>query len=448
MARATESWAAMEFKGIDLGDKRLNQRAILLAEQLSGNPTASIPQACGGWAETAAAYRFFGQDRLDWSDVMEPHWQCSSERMRACDVVLCLDDTTELNFNAQDIAGLGPLSYEAQRGVYVHATYAVTPQREPLGVLNAWMWARERKGADGVRAGEKESTRWIEGYERVADQAADLPGTRLVYVADREADIIALMRRAHDLGCPADWLIRARHNRVLPEGQRLWDHATQAEPLGEIRFTLPGRQRQKAREVHQQIWSRRIDLPGAQGGVVSISCVIAREIDAPAGVTPIEWRLLTNRDVPDLAEAARLIDWYRARWEVETFFHVFKNGCRVEALQLSTIERIERALAVFMVVAWRIARLMRLGRTCPELDAGLLFETDEWKAAFILNRKTPPDKPPQLNEVIRLVARLGGFLARKGDGEPGVKTIWLGLQRIVDFVAGIKYMRELEHQIC
>jgi hypothetical protein len=164
---------------------------------------------------------------------MEPHWQSSTERMRACEVVLCLDDTTELNFNGQDITGLGPLSYEAQRGMYVHATYAVTPQREPLGVLNAWMWARERKGTDGVRGGEKESTRWIEGYERVAEQAADLPGTRLVYVADRESDILALMRRARDLGCPADWLIRAQHNRVLPEGQRLWDHAAQAEPLGE-----------------------------------------------------------------------------------------------------------------------------------------------------------------------------------------------------------------------
>jgi hypothetical protein len=438
----------MEFKGIDLGDKRLNRRAILLAEQLSGSPTASIPQACGGWAETAAAYRFFAQDKLEWTDVMEPHWQSSSERMRACEVVLCLDDTTELNFNGQDITGLGPLSYEAQRGMYVHATYAVTPQREPLGVLNAWMWARERKGTDGVRGGEKESTRWIEGYERVAEQAADLPGTRLVYVADRESDILALMRRARDLGCPADWLIRAQHNRVLPEGQRLWDHAAQAEPLGEIRFMLHGRQRQKARQVHQQIWSRRIDLPDAEAGVVSINCLVAREINAPAGVTPIEWRLLTNRDVPDLAEAAQLIDWYRARWEVETFFHVLKNGCRVEALQLSTIERIERALAVFMVVAWRIARLMRLGRTCPDLDAGLLFEPDEWKAAFILNKKTPPDKPPRLNEVVRLVAMLGGFLARKGDGEPGVKTIWQGMQRVVDFAAGIRYVRELEHQTC
>ena len=438
----------MEFKGIDLGDKRLNRRAILLAEQLSGNPTASIPQACGGWAETAAAYRFFAQDKLEWTDVMEPHWQCSSERMRACDVVLCLDDTTELNFNGQEIAGLGPLSYEAQRGMYVHATYAVTPQREPLGVLNAWMWARKREDADGVRCDVKESTRWIEGYERVAEQAADLPGTRLVYIADRESDLSALMRRARDLGCPADWLIRSRHNRALPGNQRLWEQTTQAEPLGEIRFTLHARQGQKAREVHQQIWSRRIDLPDVADGVVSISCLVAREIDAPAGVTPIEWRLLTNRDVPDLAGAAQLIDWYRARWEVEIFFHVLKNGCRVEALQLSTIERIERALAMFMIVAWRIARLMRLGRTCPDLDAGLLFEPDEWKAAFILNKKAPPDKPPRLNEVVRLVAMLGGFLARKGDGEPGVKTIWRGMQRIVDFAAGIKYVREAEHQTC
>jgi len=124
------------------------------------------------------------------------------------------------------------------------------------------------------------------------------------------------------------------------------------------------------------------------------------------------------------------------------FFPVLKNGCRVEALQLSTLARLERALALFMVVAWRIARLMRLGRTCPDLDAALLFERDEWKAAYILNRKKVPQPPPRLNQVVRLVAMLGGFLARKGDGEPGVQTIWLGLQRVVDFAAGIIFARE------
>ncbi|MBK3824464.1 IS4 family transposase, partial [Paraburkholderia aspalathi] len=181
-------------------------------------------------------------------------------------------------------------------------------------------------------------------------------------------------------------------------------------------------------------------------GTVSATCVIAREIDAPAGVAPVEWRLLSNREVADFDQAVQLIDWYRARWEVEMFFHVLKNGCRVEALQLSSIDRIERALALFMVLAWRIARLMRLGRTCPDLDAGLMFEPDEWRAAFILNRKAPPSAAPRLNEVVQLVAMLGGFLARKGDGEPGVKTIWQGLQRVMDFAAGIRYAREIGHE--
>ena len=87
---------------------------------------------------------------------------------------------------------------------------------------------------------------------------------------------------------------------------------------------------------------------------------------------------------------------------------------------------------------------MRLGRTCPDLNAQLMFEPDEWKAAYILNQKKVPGEPPTLNEVVRLVARLGGFLARKGDGEPGVKTIWLGMQRILDFTAGIRFYKELQ----
>ena len=123
-------------------------------------------------------------------------------------------------------------------------------------------------------------------------------------------------------------------------------------------------------------------------------------------------------------------------------FHVFKNGCKIEAMQLGAIENIERALVLYLIVAWRIARLMRLGRTCPDMDAALMFDRDEWQAAYILNKQKLPQKTPTLNEVVRLVARLGGFLARKGDGEPGVKTVWLGMQRIIDFAAGVRYSRE------
>lgn len=169
---------------------------------------------------------------------------------------------------------------------------------------------------------------------------------------------------------------------------------------------------------------------------------MAREIGAPAGTKPVEWRLLTNREAPTAADVVELIDWYRARWEIETFFHVVKNGCRIEALQLSAIERLERALALFMVVAWRIAHLMRTGRTCPDLDATLFFDPDEIRGAYLLTKKKPPITPPTLNEVLRLIATLGGFLARKGDGEPGVKTLWLGLQRVMDAAATIQALRE------
>lgn len=331
-------------------------------------------------------------------DILQPHRQCTRARMAPHPVVLCLRDTTELDFNGQAIAGLGPLSYEAQRGMYLHPTLAVSAAREPLGVLDAWMWARERKAPDGTRPGVKESLRWMEGYARVAERAAELPETRLVYVADRESDIRELMVRARDLGTPADWLLRSKHNRALPEGGRR--------------------------------------------GTFEVTCLIARELGAPAGVKPIEWRLLTNRMAETLEAVAELIDWYRARWEIELLFLVLKEGCRVEALHLATMERIERALALFLVVAWRIARLMRLGRAVPDLDAALLLAPEERQAAYILAKKPLPKQPPRLHAVLRLIAQLGGFLGRKGDGEPGVKTIWLGLQRVMDFAAGIKFARE------
>ena len=133
-----------------------------------------------------------------------------------------------------------------------------------------------------------------------------------------------------------------------------------------------------------------------------------------------------------------LIEWYRARWEIERFFDVLKNACRVEALQLAYQERLERALALFMIVAWRIVRLMRLGGTGPDLDAELFFEPIEWKMAFVLLKKKPPTHPPTLNTVIRTIAMLGGFLGRKSDGEPGAKTLWIGLQRVFDAILGIE----------
>lgn len=435
------SWAQDEFKTLELGDQRLNTRAVLLAERLSSKPTESIPNACLGWAETQAAYRFLSNPRSDWQALLEPHWASSLERMRQHKVVLNIQDTTELDFNGRQTAGLGPLSYEAQRGMYLHPTYAISPEREPLGVLDAWMWARESKGSDGQRPGIKESLRWIEGYERVAERAKALPSVRQVYVADREADILALLVKARDLEYAADYLVRCQHNRALPSGDKLWAKLAQAPVLGSVRFELPSGRGRKGRCVQQNIRAEQVEIGDGAGGQLSVTCVLAEESNPPAGSKPVLWRLLSNRPVRTLEEAIGLIDWYRARWEIELFFLILKEGCRIQALQLGHIERIETALALYLVVAWRINRLMRLGRSLPELPADLLFEKDEWQAAYILNKKPVPKTAPQLNAVVRLIARLGGFLCRKGDGEPGVKTLWLGLRDIAVFVEGVRFAR-------
>lgn len=412
-----------------------------LAERLSSKPTESIPNACSGWAETQAAYRFLSNAKADWQTLLEPHWACSLERMRGHAVVLNIQDTTELDFNGRHSTGLGPLSYEAQRGMYLHPTYAISPAREPLGVLDAWMWARESKGPQGSRGGIKESTRWIEGYERVAERAQALPQVRQVYVADREADILALLLKARDMGHPADYLIRCQHNRALPEGDKLWARLAQARVLGRVTFELPAGRGRKARSVTQRLRAQTIELGDGTGGRLTLTCVLAEEIDPPAAAKPVVWRLLSNRPATTLEQAVELVDWYRARWEIELFFLILKEGCRIEALQLGSVERMETALALYLVVAWRINRLMRLGRALPQLPADLLFEPDEWQAAFILNKKPLPKQIPTLNSVVRLIAQLGGFLGRKGDGEPGAKTLWLGLRDIAVFVEGVRFAR-------
>lgn len=484
-----------ELATINLGDKRLNKRAALVVEKLFSNPTASFPKACKGMGETVATYRLFDHVDVTWDKILTPHWECAEQRAKAYPVVLAPQDTTELDFNGQEIRGLGPLSYPAQRGMYLHATLMISPEREALGVVDAWMYTRplsaeqlaklppvpvtkkaEKKLAKemaklaqsaasaSIEMGEssgasvatetapataqpavKESTRWIEGYDRVADMAERLaPTTRVVYIADREGDILALMKRAQERGNPADWLVRAQHDRKLHEGEKLWDSVAETAPLGGLTFNLVAKKGEKARTITQEIQVKSVML--GRGGKIAATCLIATEVGAPPDTEPVCWRLLTNRSVTTLEQAIELIDWYRARWEIEIFFHVLKNGCTVEKMQLDTIEKIQNALAMYMVVAWRIMYLMRMGRTCPDLPAELVFEPDEIRVAYLLREKEPPkDRLPTINEVLRLVAQIGGFLARKGDGEPGVQTIWRGIQELRVAVTTVRVLRKLGH---
>ncbi|MBK8752430.1 MAG: IS4 family transposase [Candidatus Competibacteraceae bacterium] len=312
---------------------------------------------------------------------------------------MCVQDSMELDDTAQPgIAGLGPLSSLRQHGLYVHPTLAVTPDGVPLGVLDAWMWTRDREtlGEDKrhwpIEA--KESMRWLEGFERCAELAATLPDTRLVYVADRESDIHEFMVRAQ---ChpQVDWLIRAAQDRKLAEGDTLWDRLAQASVLGEVSFTLPARPSRPSRPVVLTLRVERVTVQPKGGEPVTVTALRAREERASVGVDPLDWRLLTNRPAETLAAAAELIQWYGRRWTIEVFFRIFKTGCRVEALQLSTLERLEPALALYLIIAWRIQYLTVLGRVTPTLPCDAVLDPDEWHPVYVaIHRQPPPTTPP------------------------------------------------------
>ena len=447
---------AAELAAIELGDCRLNHRAQRVAEKLGDKPTVSIPAACGGWDETKAAYRLFDHPEVTVERVLAPHTACTVERLREHPRVLCVQDTSELDYTTKkDIAGLGPLNYETRRGMYLHPTLALTPERVPLGLLDVYSWVREPgslgQDKDPSRAlEEKESVRWVDGFARVNELAERLEDTRLTYIADREADIYDLFVEAP---CPergADWLVRVQHQeRLLTDGRKLRAVLDAAPVLTEVTFDRPAANGGPARTVHQHIKAVRVRLkapsrPDRTLADMSVTVLLATEAHPPAGEDPLEWMLLTNLPVETPEQALEKLSWYLCRWQIEVYFKVLKSGCRIEQLQLERRERLEPALGFYMIIAWRVLYLTMLGRDCPEMPCNTVFADEEWKAVYLVTqRKSPPEQPPSLDTMVRMAATLGGFLNRKNDGFPGPKTLWIGLQRVPDFVLALEAQRSI-----
>ena len=439
-----------ELTGIDLGDKRRNRRACAVLERLGRQPDNSIPSAMGGWSETRSAYNLLAHNQVSAQQILEPHYQATAERIKHYPVVLVAQDTTELDYTGKnDIEGLGPLNYDNRRGLYLHPSLAITPERLSLGQLDSWSWPRPFEDAD------KESIRWIEGFQRVNEYQQQLnqegADTQLVYMADREGDIYDLYaeheRIVQQGGMAADWLIRSQHDRNTEEGEKIRTLLSKAPRLGEITFHLPkGRDNRKARLVTQTLRAICVPLSPTEKGlpVVTVTAILAQEEHPPQGEQPIQWILLTNRTVQTPEQAHQMLDWYLCRWQIEVFFKILKSGCKIEELQLEHVDRIENALAFYQIIAWRVLYLTMLGRECPELPCNLVFEEQEWQAVYIVTKKVPPpDTPPSIDEIIRMIASYGGFLNRKGDGFPGPQTIWIGLQRCQDFVLGVEAQKKI-----
>lgn len=452
------SWAEHELRHADLPDARLNKRLVRLVADLAARPAASVPEAAADWAPTKAAYRFFDNRRVEPDAIRRPHARATLERLPADGPLLAIQDTTALDFTPHPATqGLGYLGHPQHFGLLLHSVLLASADGVPLGLLHQQAWTRDpsrlgkRKDRRTKETADKESQRWLTALRRT-EQA--LPAGRVVLtVADREADFYDLFAAPRAEG--HDLLIRAKGRRSVRHEARRLGAAIQAQPVaGRWTLTLPRGDDRPARMATLAIrfGCFEINPPSThlrrkELAPLRLWAVLAEEENAPVGRPPVRWLLLTTRAVTTLEQALEAVRFYSYRWLVERFHFALKSGCKVEALQLGTVTRLERAVATYSIVAWRLLWLTYEARRQPQASCEAAFDRQEWQ---VLHRKVNPQavlpqQPPSLREAVRQVARLGGFLARRHDGEPGVKTLWRGLRRLQDLVAGYRLAREQQN---
>jgi hypothetical protein len=458
------TWVSEEMRTAAINDKRLNDRLQRVLSLLAERPAVSIPAACGGYAEMTAAYRFFDNEKVTFENVLEPHRHATQRRMMEQPVVVLVQDTTEIDLTRpeQQVAGVGPLDAGSRQGALLHLLHAFAGDGTPLGTVDAKAWTRPAERAVGATRRnnqrpieEKESQRWLDALRQAQAQADDLPHTQVVMIADSEADIYELLVEAQDGACHCDWIVRAGQQRALVPSAECPEKWLRDEVLrSSIRYrhkvSVRGRkakvvcsqrrrqQPRSSRDAELEVRAAQVTLrspwrPDRKLPTITVRAVLAREVEPPAGEDPVEWLLLTSLPIDTVQQVREVVQSYCVRWMVEVFFRTLKSGCRVEQRRFEHIDRVLNCLAIYLIVTWRTLYVCRLSRSIPDSSCETTFEPAEWKSVYhVVRRERPPSHPPTLQEMVRMVAQLGGYVNKRRDDPPGPQTVWLGIQRMHD----------------
>jgi Druantia protein DruA/Transposase Tn5 dimerisation domain/Transposase DNA-binding len=459
---ASTDWVEHEFGAVDLGDPRLEARLKIMVRDFFAQPGELVPLACeGSMAKTKAAYRFLDNDKVDLQTLLQGHVSATARRVSEHPVVLAVQDTTTLSYTRHlAMEGLGPINTQQDRalGLLVHDTLAFTPDGTPLGLVDVQVWARkpDKAGKSAQRQQlpieEKESLKWLTSYRAAAEMQQLCTKTMVVSVGDREADIYELFLEAEQTPSGPKVLVRACHGRnrriVDPEQSYLRDHVAAQGVSGKLELSIPrkGTRPQRSAELEVRFTPVQLQPPnGTQHPPVSLWVVQAVEAKPSSSTKdPLEWTLLTSVEVSSFEQAAECLRWYATRWGIEVYHKTLKSGCRIQDRRLEHADRLECCLAIDFVIAWRIYQLSRQCRETPDVPCSEWIRDNEWKVAHYKTSKEPlPTSPPTLRVVVRMIAKMGGFLGRKGDGEPGTITLWRGLARLEAMVEGYEMYEAL-----
>lgn len=457
------TWVSKEFENISFGDSRLNERFLKITSTLLEKPSGCMSEITGNWAESKASYRFFGNVKVTKDEILKQHVERTVARAEsAAEVVLAIQDTTYLDFTHHPkTLGLGKLTRPQKNrpplvGFVLHNTLAVTPDGQCLGLLDQKIYRRSAEDVKRTQPNKlrpiekKESYRWIEAVKNISSSCSN---AKIVYVCDREGDIFEFFNEVvHHT--KSNFLIRAANDRVI--GTRcsrsnkksnsnlcLWEFMNAQIDFLEIQVDVGERKAQAPREATCELRFAPITYtppqrrPGAQSEnllPVNLYAIWIKEMNPKNGLEPLEWMLLTDIPILTFESALEKLKWYKARWHIENYHKVLKSGCNIEKSKLNHGDKLEKLATLMSIIAARVYQLKLAGRNTPHSPCTDLFKDEEWKILYqyVHKRKTLPGEVPTAQEVMLWIAKLGGFLGRKSDGNPGSIVIWRGLQRFTD----------------
>jgi len=449
---ALSLWSAQEFAHVNFGDSRLKRRLIHICENRINRPCSSLPGCHADWADLKGTYRFMANDSVKPDEILGSHYRCTAERMKDEAVVLAIQDSCLLDYsNLEATTGLGPLQTPEHRGIMLHSVLAVRPDRLPLGLMWAKMWTRPQEEFGKRRQrhqrpfAEKESFKWVEALEACAQLQSELENTLVVHVADREADVYDFIGRSLELKQPI--LVRSAQDRCLDNDEqsqtkRLFNFMASQPVQSHFEIEVKRGVKRTADIARLSLRFCMVELAPPRSRLsqklpsLPVWAVLAREEDETLqeGASAIEWLLLSTVPVNTVPEARRNVEWYACRWTIEMLHKVAKSGCAIEKRRFGDAERLQRYLALDLIVAWRVLYLTLAGRQTPDLPCSTVLEPSQWQAlyCYVHRVRDAPEMPPTLGQAMNWIAGLGGFLGRKGDGYPGTQTMWKGMVRLLD----------------
>ncbi len=464
-AEAPADWTEEEFGRVQFFDERLKSRLLTLAGDFFAQPGELIPQACSGSeAKTKAAYRFFQNSNVDMQKLLRPHIESTIERLRSHKVILAVQDTTSLNYTAHPPEGMGPIGDGKYGlvGLVLHDTMAFTPAGTPLGLIDVQCWARDpndigkKHRRQQLPLEAKESKKWLVSYRTAAEIQKTCPDAMIVSVGDREADLYDLFHEAVQDPSGPKLLIRAertRSRRVIDDDkedkkEELWKKMEGEPVAGLIDLAVPRRGSRPARTARLQVRFAQVVLkPPTTSKLLSplnIWVVYAREVGCGIEVKePIDWMLLTTVKTVCFEDACERLNWYARRWRIEVYHRTIKSGCRIEDRRLDDAQSIQACLAIDLVVAWRVYWLTMLGREKPETPCDQILSQDEWHVLSAWATGKIADEPPSAQKAMRWIGKLGGWLRRGINDNPGTTCMWRGLTRLPGMAQGYRLALEI-----